>query len=413
MGEAAASFHLHNFGCRANQAEGAALARRLAAAGLAPAPPEQAAWIVLNTCTVTAEAEAEARRALRRLRRRNPAARIAVTGCYAERAPAEVAALAGVTLVAGNRDKAALPARLRGDTPAATRPWIGPAPAQGTRPVVQVQSGCGRACSYCIVPAVRGASRSRALGEILAEVQALARSGAPEVVLSGINLGQWGRDRGAELTLATLLDALLRQTRIPRLRLSSIEPADWSPRLLALLVAHAPRFARHLHLPLQSGSASVLRRMRRRYRPRDYAALVETIARAVPGCALGADVMTGFPGEGEVEFEQTHALLASLPLAYLHVFPFSPRPGTEAARRLEAGTWAAAPPQVIAARAARLRELDRQLRCRFRASQAGARLEAVALTGGVALTDNYLELPLSAPCAPGTRVCVEVPGVPA
>lgn len=409
MGEAAASFHLHNFGCRANQAEGAVLARRLAAAGLAPAPPEQAAWIVLNTCTVTAEAEAEARRALRRLRRRNPAARIAVTGCYAERAPAEVAALDGVTLVAGNRDKAALPGRLAGHRLPILVPVAAASPL-GTRPFVQVQTGCGRACSYCIVPAVRGASRSRALGEVVAEVEALARSGAPEVVLSGINLGQWGRDRGAELTLATLLDALLRQTRIPRLRLSSIEPADWSPRLLALLVAHAPRFARHLHLPLQSGSASVLRRMRRRYRPRDYAALVETIARAVPGCALGADVMTGFPGEGEVEFEQTHALLASLPLAYLHVFPFSPRPGTEAARRLEAGTWAAAPPQVIAARAARLRELDRQLRRRFRASQAGLRLEAVALAGSVALTDNYLELPLLRPAPPGARVWLEVPG---
>ncbi|MGH9519846.1 MAG: radical SAM protein, partial [Terriglobales bacterium] len=328
------------------------------------------------------------------------------------RAPAEVAALEGVTLVAGNRDKAALPGWLAGGTPPRATALVPPL-APATRPTVQVQTGCGRACSFCIVPAVRGASASRALGEVVAEVEARAQSGAPEVVLSGINLGQWGRDRGRELTLATLIEALLRQTRIPRLRLSSLEPADWTPQLLQLLVAHAPRFARHLHLPLQSGSAAVLRRMRRRYRPRDYAALVETIVRAVPGCALGADVMAGFPGESEAEFDQTCTLLSSLPLAYLHVFSFSPRPGTEAARRLAAATWSAVPPGLIATRAAHLRQLDRGLRCRFRASQAGVRLEAVALAGGVALTDNYLELPLPQPAPPGARVWLEVPGAAA
>ena len=411
------TFHLRSFGCRANQAEGAALAAALAARGCAPVAAAEADWLVLNTCTVTAAADAEARRAIRQLHRRYPRARIAVAGCYAQRAPRELAALPGVAAVAGLGPAAAVAGALLPAAVLAPEPKLavlaalasGPAAAR-VRPVVKVQEGCGRRCAFCVLPLVRGASRSRPLGAVLGEVAALAAAGHAEVVLSGINLGQWGRDLGGGLDLAALARAVLEQTAIAQLRLSSVEPADWSPALTALL---GRRLARHVHLPLQSGSDAVLRRMRRRYRGRDYAARVAAIHRAAPLAAIGADVLAGFPGETEAEFGETLALLEALPLAYLHVFPFSPRAGTEAARRLAAGAWTPVPPALVAERVRALRALGERKRAAFLRRLVGASLPAVALApepggGAWALTDNYARVALAAPAPPGALLTVEV-----
>ncbi|MGH9412235.1 MAG: MiaB/RimO family radical SAM methylthiotransferase [Terriglobales bacterium] len=410
-----ASFYVHNFGCRANQADGAALAAACEQAGLRAAEESEADWVVFNTCTVTAAADAEVRRAIRRLHRLRPQAQIAVTGCYAERAGAEIAGLGGVTLVAGHRGKAALPQQLLGVQPQpqklaalAQLEFRREGSGERSRPVVKVQEGCGRACSFCIIPQVRGASRSRPLGEVLGTIDTLVAAGHAEIVCSGINLGQWGRDLDGNLRLADLARSILEQTALPRLRLSSVEPRDWTPELTALMAASGGRLARHAHLPLQSGSDAVLQRMHRRYRAQDYAALVEELAAQVPGVAIGADVMAGFPGESGAEFAEGLALIEKLPLAYLHVFPFSLRPGTEAARRLEAGAWRAVPAAVTMARVARLRQLGAAKRIAFLDALVGRTLSAVALHGGEAISDNYARITLATPAAPGTLVAVPI-----
>ncbi|MGH9486244.1 MAG: MiaB/RimO family radical SAM methylthiotransferase [Terriglobales bacterium] len=408
----AASFHVRNFGCRANQADGVALASALRCSGLQPAPEAAADWVVFNTCTVTGAADAEARRAIRKLHRQRPETRIAVTGCYAERAPAEIAALAGVAVVAGHAAQrelgerlAAGLARIQPQPPKlASLAQIEPERGERTRPVLKVQEGCGRACSFCIIPQVRGPNRSRALGLVLAEVEALAAAGHGELVVSGINLGQWGRDLDAGLGLQDLVHALLQQTRLRRLRLSSVEPMDWSAALTAAMAAHPGRFARHAHLPLQSGSDAVLRRMRRRYRARDYAGRAEALAARVPGVAIGTDVMAGFPDESEVEFAHTCDLISHLPLAYLHVFPFSPRPGTEAARQLATGAWRPVPSAVTAARVVELRRLGAAKRAAFLDTLVGHTLPAIVLGRGEALSDNYARLRLAHAAPPGTLI---------
>ena len=411
-----ATFHLRNFGCRANQADGAALSERLRQSGLTPAAEEAADWIVLNTCTVTGEADAEARRVIRRLRTARPRARIAVTGCYAERAPEELHRLPGVEVVAGHAAQWDLGAQLlppESLAPAAklaNLAWLETPPADRTRAVVKVQEGCGRACSFCIIPQVRGGSRSGPLGSELAQIAALVKAGQQEIVISGINLGQWGRDLESKLRLEHLVAALLEQTAAPRLRLSSVEPMDWSAGLTALMAAE-PRLARHAHLPLQSGSDTVLRRMRRRYRAGDYAARVEALAAAVPLVAIGADVMTGFPGETDAEHAGTLALVERLPLAYLHVFPYSERPGTESAREVAAGRWRAVPAAVSAARAAELRRLGADKQQAFLDRLVGTTLPALTLRGGQALTDNYVTVSLAMPApAPGMLVRVRGEG---
>jgi len=407
------SFFLQNFGCRANQADGAWLASALQAAGMRSQPtPGAADWIVLNTCTVTAAADAEARRAIRRLHRRHPEARIAVTGCYAQRAPAEVAKLAGVAVVAGHGEKQQLPQRLVPEAQLYAAPKLASAAwLERARPVLKVQEGCDRRCSYCVIPSVRGASRSLALGEVLAQAEALAAAGHAELVLSGINLGQWGRDLDRRLGLADLVRALLERTPAARLRLSSIEPVDVTPELEAVLAD--ARIARHFHLPLQSGSDAVLRRMRRRYRAGDFERLVARLHARHPGAAIGTDVMVGFPGETEAEFAEGLELLARLPLAYLHVFPFSVRPGTEAAERLASGAWRPVAEAQIEARRLRVAGLGAAQRAAFLASQVGQALEVITLhdahaSGSWALSDNYARVALPIALPPGRRCWVRV-----
>jgi threonylcarbamoyladenosine tRNA methylthiotransferase MtaB len=427
------SFYVQNFGCRATQADGAALEQQLSAQGLERAEqPGQAEVVVLNTCTVTAAADQDARAAIRRIHRANPGCQILVTGCYAQRAPEEIASLPGVRWVVGNSHKhqvSELVGRdvargsgangaeaanfvplsdlrtprstgaslLVGDIFAHTELLAAPvfdALAERTRPNLKVQDGCNNRCSFCVIPYVRGRSRSLPLEEIVGQVSHLVAAGYREVVISGINLGRWGRDLRPQLRFPALLRAILEQTGLERLRLSSIEPMDWSEELIEL-AAGSPRIAKHAHVPLQSGSDHILRRMHRKYRPWHYAQRLHKIREAMPTAAIGADVMVGFPGESAAHFEQTRALVEELPFTYLHVFTYSARPGTAAATLPEQ-----VPPAITHERNRVLRELAAQKKLAFQRSFVGKTLEAITLSTydgecTEALSDNYLKLRLA------------------
>ena len=401
--------------------------------------------VILNTCTVTAAADAQARDAIRHIRAANPSARVLVTGCYAQRAPEELAGLAGVEWVVGNSHQSEIPAVLRAAvaagppagaprgnggfvslqmlvakglppaTATAFSPLAGPAGAariitgdifaqeevlvapvdrgagDRTRPTLKIQDGCNNRCSYCVIPYVRGKSRSLAPDRVVIEIGKLVEAGAKEVVLSGINLGSYGRDLTPRVALLAVVRRVLNETRIDRLRFSSIEPMDVT-RDFVEFVAAEPRLAPHFHVPLQSGSDRVLRAMHRWYRAGHYESRIEVIRECLPDAGIGADIIAGYPGESEEDFRATEELIARLPFTYLHVFSFSARPGTAAAS-LEGQVPAA----VVRARARRLREIAAHKSVEFRRSQAGRTLRALTLRPkkggpGEALTGNFLKV---------------------
>jgi threonylcarbamoyladenosine tRNA methylthiotransferase MtaB len=398
------NFFVQNFGCRATQADGAALEALLSGNGLVPvAQRDQADLVVLNTCTVTEAADSDVRQTVRRVHRENGAARILVTGCYAQRAPEELAAMPGVEWVVGNSHKTQIAELVTGldyhgqihvgdifaEHDFLSAP-VNDAGADRTRPNLKIQDGCNNRCSFCIIPYVRGRSRSAPLAQVLEQMRQLGRR-YREVVLSGINLGRWGREQGAgSMRLADLIRAILGETEVERLRLSSVEPMDFSDDLLGLM-ASSSRIAKHVHAPLQSGSDSVLRRMRRKYRPRHYADRIRRARREMPDAAIGADVMVGFPGETDEEFAQSRDFIGSLPLTYLHVFTYSARPGTPAADA--AGQ---VPVPVRKERNRVLRELAAEKNLEFRRSMVGKKLRVVTLDPpGMALSDNYLTVELA------------------
>lgn len=418
-------FRIQNFGCRATQADGAALESLLAQDGRwAAAGAEPADLVILNTCTVTAAADDDVRQAVRRVRRENPEAKILVTGCYAQRAPEELAEMDGVTWVVGNSHKTKIPEII--DEAAAADHYHGQihvgdifaqreflaspvdaAAGDRTRPNLKIQDGCNNRCSFCIIPFVRGRGRSMPPEEVIAQVRALAGR-YREVVLSGVNLGRWGREPFSRTRLADLLRRLLSETGVERLRLSSIEPMDWSDDLLEL-VATSPRIARHVHAPLQSGSDRVLRRMHRKYRPRHYAGRILRARELMPEAAIGADVMVGFPGETDEEFEESRRFIERMPFTYLHVFTYSARPGTPAA-----ATEPQVPKKVRKQRNRILRELAAAKNLTFRRSFAGRTLPAVTLSpNGRALSDNYIQIELARPREANHLVAVEIGGVTA
>ncbi len=415
--------HIESFGCRATQADGAALAAQLARQGMeCAAPLEQADVVILNSCTVTASADQDLRQAVRRVQRANPRARILVTGCYAQRAPEEIAALPGVEWVVGNSHKHVITEILAAGDPESpchtrisvaemttavefTAGIVEEAAGDRTRPNLKIQDGCNCRCSFCIIPQVRGPSRSASPEWVIEQVRTLS-AGHREIVLSGINLGRWGREPAFRLRLASLLRRLLEETGVERLRLSSVEPMDLSDDLLGLM-ASSPRIARHIHAPLQSGSDAVLRRMRRWYRARHYADRIRRAREWMPEAAIGADVMAGFPGETEAEFEQTRRLIDELPFTYLHVFTFSARPGTPAS---------AAPDQVpMAVRKHRnriLRETAAGKNRAFRESLIGRALSVVTLDQPCqALSDNYVSVSLASERTPNRIESVIVGGL--
>jgi threonylcarbamoyladenosine tRNA methylthiotransferase MtaB len=402
-------FFVQNFGCRAAQADGAALESQLAARGFVAAEERASAdLVVLNTCTVTSAADEDARHAVRRAHRENPAAKILVTGCYAQRAPEELAAMQGVTWVVGNSHKTQIADLVR-IAPAADAaiPYHGAihvgdifaqhdflsapiedAAGDRTRPNLKIQDGCNNRCSFCIIPFVRGRSRSAPAAQVVEQVRNLAAR-YREVVLSGINLGRWGREPGSEMRLTGLIRLLLAETDIARLRLSSVEPMDFSDDLLGLIAA-SPRIAKHVHAPLQSGCDRTLRRMHRKYRPRHYADRILKARALMPDAAIGADVMVGFPGETDADFEESRHFIEDLPFTYLHVFTYSERPGTPAAR-----DSSVVPIPVRKERNRALRELAESKNHAFRESMVGRTLSGVTLHGGGALTGNYLKVELT------------------
>jgi len=399
-------FHIQNFGCRATQADGAALEAQLAARGLAEAESrDRADVVVLNTCTVTAEADSDARAAIRRVHRENPNARILVTGCYAQRAPEELAQMPGVEWVVGNSHKTQIADLLGGaeayhgqvltgdifETRDILTAPILEAGGDRTRPNLRIQDGCHNRCSFCVIPFVRGKNRFVSAENVVEQVRAIAAK-YQEVVLSGINLGRWGREAGSSLRLADLLRRLLAETDIARIRLSSVEPMDFSDDLLEL-VASSPRIAKHVHAPLQSGSDAILRKMHRKYRPRHYAERLAKARALMPFAAIGADVMTGFPGETDELFEESRAFIESMPYTYLHVFTYSERPGTAAAEMP-----GVVPIPVRKERNRILRELAGRKNQTFRQSLLGREVEAVTIEPlGLALTDNYIKAEMDLP----------------
>ncbi len=427
-----AEYHVENFGCRASRADGEIISADLRHRGLTPAEtPAQADVIVANTCSVTAQADRTARAFLRKMHRENPSARILVTGCYAQRAPQELAALPGVHAVIGNSHKALVPelaqqaagfvplaglyvddAFAHSDLAMPQGGWRREESGQ-TRPNLKVQDGCGNRCAFCVIPITRGHSRSLPIESCLREVQAFVDGGGAELVLSGINLGRWGRDLKPARTLEELVCAILLRTSLPHLRLSSIEPMDWTPALLKLFGESAGRIARHAHLPLQSGSDAILRAMHRRYRPWHYAEKLRLIRESLPDAAIGADVMVGFPGESETLFEESFAFIAAQPFTYLHLFPFSARPGTRA--------WQLANENVtdhraVTERMGRLRALIAAKNLQFRQRFLGLELSAVSLHTAPgkttkALTDNFLEVELDARIAANQTLRVLVTGL--
>jgi len=448
-----ATFYIQQFGCRATQADGAAIERQLLDRGCTAASESASAdVVVVNTCTVTASADAQARDAIRKLHAANPAARVIVTGCYAQRAPEELAALPGVSWVVGNSHKPQIPDLLQtlsshpstsasdGFFPAAAleadpmsllrapakiltgdifeQNVLLSAPVLGgegnhTRPTLKIQDGCDSRCSYCVIPFVRGKSRSLPPEMVLQEIQRLtvgqtflsvlpasqkmSPSPAREIVLSGINLGTYGRDLSPRVEFEDLLRRILDETSVERLRISSIEPLDVTQDLVELF-ASTDRIAQHFHMPLQSGSDRILAAMHRWYRAEHYAHRVELIRERLPHAAIGADVITGFPGETEAEHAATLAFIERLPFTYLHVFSFSKRPGTKAAALSNE-----VPPAVIKRRARELRALSEAKSAAFRQSQIGRTLRVLTLrrdnssvvpTGDTtpALSSNYLNV---------------------
>jgi len=411
---------IKSFGCRASQADRAAIEASLAQHGWSAVnDPEAADLVVLNTCTVTHSADIDARRFVRGIHRDHPAAKILVTGCYAQRAPEELTNIEGVNWVVGNSHKTQIAAIVSGREEyhgqlflsdiSAQRDFLA-TPVRGvredrTRPNLKVQDGCSNRCSFCIIPSVRGRSRSAPLASVVEQVRHLAGSYS-EVVLSGINLGRWGRDLAERSRFVDLLATLLCETEVRRLRISSVEPMDWSDALLEL-VASEPRIAKHVHLPLQSGSDSVLKRMFRKYRTRHYSARLAVARRLMPGSAIGADVMTGFPGETEAEFRETVSFIEQQPLTYLHVFTYSERPGTLAAER-----GAPVPMDVRRERTRVLRELGDRKNLEFRRRMIRKALSAVTLEQrGIALTTNFLKVEMSRERQPNQLVELEIGSV--
>ncbi len=404
-------------GCKLNQYDTTELSALLEARGFRTVPFEEPAQLyVINTCTVTARADYSDRQMIRRAIARNPEALVVVTGCYAQTNPGAVAAIPGVDLVLGAREKYELPALLDG-LEKRVRPLVRvgdvfddrrPAPvvplrrfAPGyTRAFVKVQDGCQHRCSFCVVPFARGKSRSQPAALVLEQVEALVAAGYAEVVLTGVDLGHYGWDLVPRLSLAALVRRLLDVRGLRRLRLSSILPAYFT-RDLVETIAGEPRVCRHLHVPLQSGSERVLRAMRRPYDVRLYRALVERLAGALPDLGLGTDLITGFPGETPEAFAETETLVEALPFTYLHVFSYSDRRGTEAARLAVPRV----PPEETRRRTTRLRQLSTAKNLAFRRAHLDREVEVLVLehrnrAGAlVGLTGNYLEMAFEGPDA--------------
>ena len=377
------------FGCRVNQADSLTIEDGLRARGGSAASPDEADVVVVNTCSVTAGADQAARQTIRRLTRINPDVRIVVTGCYATREPNAVSTLPNVVRVVPNAEKDTLVDDFFGDGDGPCGTTLSPGVAGRTALTLRVQTGCEEACSYCIIPQTRGASRSHSPADVVRRIGQAVASGYKEIAITGVHLGSYGRDRGDGSSLTSLVGALAAWQGDVRFRISSLEPMDCSPEIVDQ-VASSPRVAPHFHLPLQHGSDRMLRAMRRPYTVSYYEALVTGIREQIPHAAIGSDIIVGFPGETAGDFDEMCRSLDRLPLTHLHVFPYSDRPGTVASRMT---------PKVdgrdIRARAAAVRAIGDRMARAFRTSQIGRTYRALTVDDGRSVvTGNYLKLRL-------------------
>ncbi len=416
------------FGCRVNQADSLGLEEELLASGATPSPVEQADLVLVNSCSVTATADQGARQTIRRIARQNPGARIVVTGCYATRTPGELGHLPNVARVVPNEDKPRLISILRdasivrgsgasvslvraelveapvhtdafepdlmsanrfGDGDGSCGATIEPGVAGRTAFTLRVQTGCAEPCAYCIIPTTRGAPRSVPLETVVREVERVAAAGFKEVAVTGVHLGSYGSDLPSRLSLADLLTALAHLS-LPgpvRFRISSLEPNDCTPAVVGL-VAASRCVAPHFHLPLQHASDRVLAAMRRPYTIDRYVALVDDIRRRMPDASIGSDIIVGFPGETDDDFEQLTSYLETSPLTHVHVFPYSDRPGTAAS-----GMKGKVPGVAVRERGRRVREISARLAARFLDSQVGKVHRALTIEdGSLVVTGNYLKV---------------------
>jgi threonylcarbamoyladenosine tRNA methylthiotransferase MtaB len=386
-------------GCKINQYETDLLRQDLTARGNTIVPFDGEADVyIINTCSVTAKSDMQCRRTIRSAVRNGPGARVVVTGCYAETRPDEIRSIPGVNLIIGNRDKPNIADRLMSSSTAGMEQARDTLPLRAvpgrTRAFLKIQDGCNNRCSYCIVPLARGGSRSAVPSAVMKEFDRLVRDGYPEIVLSGIHIGTYGVELPGRVSLTDILTELTARKARSRIRLSSIEPREITEGIIRLL---GNGVCRHVHVPLQSGDDAVLASMGRNYTAAFYRDLLERIVRDVPGVALGADVMVGYPGEGDAEFRNTMRLVESVPLTHLHVFSYSPRPGTAAAAMKEQ-----VPENVKKERSEALRKLGKEKNYAFRKKQQGVCLPVVVedkidpKTGLLSgLTDNYIRVQIS------------------
>lgn len=412
---------LTTLGCKVNQFETETMEGLFKRAGYTVVPFEERADVyVINTCSVTSLGDRKSRQIIRRAHRENERAVIAVCGCYAQVAPEEIKAIEGVRVVLGTKERAQIvdyveralredgildgvgdimQAHTFEDIPLYDSP-------QRTRAFLKIEDGCENFCSYCIIPYARGPVKSRALSHIRAEAEKLVRAGFHEIVLTGIHLGAYGRDLGGEVTLADACREVLSVAGLRRLRLGSLESLELSPELFAL-IREDGRFCAHLHLPLQAGSDAVLRAMNRHYDTAEFARLIEGVRREVPGIAISTDIIVGFPGETEEMFAESLAFVARLGFSRMHVFPYSRRTGTPAARMTDQ-----VPEPVKKERVHRMQALAREKTTAFEQSFLGETLRVLFETrvDGVTdgLTDNYIRVYVADDLPSGTLAAVRL-----
>ena len=401
------------FGCRVNQADSLRIEEDLRARGAVPASSSaDADLVVVNTCSVTATADQGARQTIRRIARDNPSSRVVVTGCYATRAPRDVEALPNVIRIVPNGDKERVleglftetTAQRFGDGQGACGAAIEPGVAGRTAFTLRVQTGCEERCSYCIIPTTRGAGRSLPIGDVVREVTRVAASGFKEVALTGVHLGSYGRDLTPAVSLLDLLRALADVPVDLTFRVSSLEPMDCTAAIVNLIASSGDRFAPHFHLPLQHASDRMLAMMRRPYTLSSYRALVDSIVERLPHASIGTDMIVGFPGEADADFDLNLEYLPQSPLSHLHVFPYSDRPGT-AATSMPGKVHGA----TIRDRATRLRAIGAVLTRQFRERSMGTIRPGLTLDdGSLVVTDNFLKVRIPAGLPRNTRVRVRV-----
>jgi len=405
-------YSIVTFGCRVNQADSFVIEEELRRRGGVDAAPEDADLVVINSCSVTATADQGTRQTIRRIVRSNPDVKVVVTGCYATRRPEDIRELPNVVRIVANDDKEALVNLLEAEGELTTAERFAgadgpcglalePGVAGRTALTLRVQTGCDEQCSYCIIPSTRGTGRSRPLADVVRDVRRAVDAGYLEIAITGVHLGSYGRDFVDGTTLTQLVSALAEWPDEVLFRISSLEPMDCTSETVEI-AARSARIAPHFHLPLQHGSDEMLAAMRRPYTAAFYRDVVGRIHSAIPHASIGTDLIVGFPGERETHFREMVRFVESLPLSYLHVFPYSDRPGTTASRlpdKVEGNT--------IRDRGRILRRIGATKAAMFRASQVGRDMRALTVDDGwSAVTGNYLKVRLDAVRPRNTWVCV-------